>query len=170
MDQADQKGKALSFAAVSAAIANRRFLWDVSDMDLEVLEQILPHCSKTQLTHIEKSTKGSDLGPVINKLWKRFYESEFGTKSTELLMEVMKEENLTLKWSEMYREKSNRVKKAAEKKVCDRLKVLYRKEDARRQSRQVRVCEKFPPSSRNKRNLAKQVTRPKSKLMKRVIF
>lgn len=163
MDQTDQKGKALSFAAVSVAIDNRRFLWDVSDMDLDVLEQILPRCSKAQLTHIEKSTKGRDLSPVTDKLWKRFYEREFGTKSTELLMEVMKEENLTLKWSEIYREKSNRVKEAAEKKVGDRLKVLYRKEGARKQNRQVRVCEKVPPSSSNKRNLAKQVTGPKSK-------
>lgn len=169
MNQADQKGKALSFAAVSAAIDNRRFLGDVSDMDLDVLEQILPHCSKAQLTRIEKSTKGRDLSPVTDKLWKRFYETEFGIKSTELLMEVMKEENLTLKWSEMYREKSNRVKEAAEKKVGDRLKVLYRKENAQRQSRQVRVCEKVLPSLNNKRNLAKQVTGPNSKLMKRVV-
>ncbi|KAK9911489.1 hypothetical protein M0R45_035397 [Rubus argutus] len=169
MNQADQKGKALSFAAVSAAIDNRRFLGDVSDMDLDVLEQILPHCSKAQLTRIEKSTKGRDLSLVTDKLWKRFYETEFGIKSTELLIEVMKEANLTLKWSEMYREKSNRVKEVAEKKVRDRLKVLHRKEDARKQSRQVRVCEKVQPSSSNKRNLAKQVTGPKSKLMKRVI-
>lgn len=132
----------------------------MSDMDLDVLEQILPHCSKAQLSHIEKSTKGRDLSPVTDTLWKRFYEREFGTKSTELLMEVMKEENLTLKWSEMYLEKSNRVKEAAEKKVGDRLKVLYGKENARKQSRQVRVCDKVPSSSCNIRNLAKLVTGP----------
>ncbi|KAL6191303.1 hypothetical protein ACLB2K_037694 [Fragaria x ananassa] len=95
-----QNGKALSVADVSIATENRRFLGDVSNMDLELIEQILPHCSKTQLIHIEKSTKDRDLSPVTDKLWKSFYEKEFGIESTESVSEIMKEWNLKFKWSD----------------------------------------------------------------------
>ncbi|PRQ56691.1 putative RNA polymerase II transcription factor SIII, subunit A [Rosa chinensis] len=154
MDQAntdDQKGKALSFADVSTAIDNRRFLGDVSDMDLDLLEHILPHCSKKQLIHIEMSTKDRDLSPVTDTLWKSFYEKEFGIESTNSVSEIMKEWNLKFKWSELYREKSKRVKKDE------------KKEDDRKLSWQVRVCKKVSPSSIDKRNW------PKSKLMKKIV-
>ena len=84
----DQNGKALwTLADVTTAIENRRYLGDVSDMDLKLLDQILPHCSKTQLTRIEKSTKRKDLSPVTDRLWKSFYEKEFGIESTESVMD-----------------------------------------------------------------------------------
>ncbi|XP_061999101.1 uncharacterized protein LOC133716404 [Rosa rugosa] len=133
------------------AINNRMFLSDVSDMDLDLLEQILPHCFKTHLIHIEKSTKDRDLSPVTDKLWKSFYEKEFGIESTDSVSEIMKEWNLKFNWSELYQEKSKRVKEAE------------KKEDDRKLSRQVRVCKKVPPSSSDKRN------RPKSKLMKKIV-
>ncbi|PRQ56537.1 putative RNA polymerase II transcription factor SIII, subunit A [Rosa chinensis] len=134
----------MSFADVSTTIDNQRFLVNVNDMDLDLLEQILPHCSKTQLIHIEKSTKGRDLSPVIDKLWKSAYEKEFGIESTNSVSEIMKKWNLTFKWSELYQEKSKRVKKAE------------KKEDDRKRSRQVRVCKKVPPSSSDKRNWPKE--------------
>ncbi|PRQ56557.1 putative RNA polymerase II transcription factor SIII, subunit A [Rosa chinensis] len=151
MDQAninDQKGKALSFVDVSMAIDNRMFLGDVSDMDLDLLEQILPHSFKTHLIQIEKSTKDRDLSLVTNKLWKSFYEK---IESTDSVSEIMKEWNLKFKWSELYQEKSKRVKEAE------------KKEDDRKLSQQVRVCKKVPPSSSDTRN------RPKSKLMKKIV-
>ncbi|KAL6125615.1 hypothetical protein ACLB2K_073671 [Fragaria x ananassa] len=136
--------KALSLADVTTAIENRRFLGDVSDMDLELVERILPHCSKTQLIHIEKSTKNRDLSPVTDKLWKSFYEREFGTESTESVSQIMKEWNLKFKWSELYQEKSKRVKGAK------------KKEDDGKLSRQVRVCKKVSPFSGKKEKWLKK--------------
>nr|XP_011463641.1 PREDICTED: uncharacterized protein LOC105351343 [Fragaria vesca subsp. vesca] len=107
-------------------------------MDLELVEQILPHCSKTQLIHIEKSTKDRDLSPVTDKLWKTFYEKEFGIESTESVSEIMKEWNLKFKWSDLYQEKSKRVKGASKKESDGKL------------SRQVRVSKnQVPPLSRS---------------------
>ncbi|KAL6194102.1 hypothetical protein ACLB2K_035186 [Fragaria x ananassa] len=105
-------------------------------MDLELVEQILPHCSKTQLIHIEKSTKDRDLSTVTDKLWKTFYEKEFGIESTESVSEIMKEWNLKFKWSDLYQEKSKRVKGASKKESDGKL------------SRQVRVSKnQVPPAT-----------------------
>lgn len=44
---------------VHVAIDNIRYLGDVGETDFDFLEQILPHSTKDQLMHIEKSTKVS---------------------------------------------------------------------------------------------------------------
>ncbi|PRQ56565.1 putative RNA polymerase II transcription factor SIII, subunit A [Rosa chinensis] len=152
MDQAntnDQKGKALSFADVSMAIDNRMFIGDVSDMDLDLLEQILPHSFQTQLIHIEKFTKDRDLSPVTNKLWKSFYEK---IESTDSVSEIMKEWNLKFKWSDLYQEKSKRVKEAE------------KKEDDRKLSQQVRFARRF-----HHLQAIKETGQIKSKLMRKIV-
>lgn len=41
---------------VKIAIDNVRYLGDVGETDLHLLERILPHCTKDQLIHVEDST------------------------------------------------------------------------------------------------------------------
>lgn len=41
---------------VKVAIDNVKYLGDVGETDLHLLERILPHCTKDQLIHVEDST------------------------------------------------------------------------------------------------------------------
>lgn len=41
---------------VNVVIANVRYLGDVGETDSHLLEQILPHCTRDQLMHVENST------------------------------------------------------------------------------------------------------------------
>jgi len=145
-----RKGPSLVDLCVQKAIDNRRYLGDVGETALHLLERILPHCTVEQLMHIENSTEDRDLSPVTDNLWKKFYELQFGDKSTKLVVERMKEKKVVFKWKQLYQAKLKDVEEAQQKSF-DRIKKLYQKEDARKQSRQVRLCTKVPPSS-NKRS------------------
>ncbi|KAK2982601.1 hypothetical protein RJ640_024661 [Escallonia rubra] len=191
--------------SVQTAIDNIRYLGDVGETALHLLERILPHCTMEQLMHVESSTETRDLSPVTNKLWKRFYELQFGAKSTNVVVERMKEKKLQFKWKQLFEAKSKDVEEAQQKSF-DRIKQLYKKEDARRivlseeawspwevratygavlwedipngwrkigkQSRQVQLCTKVPPSS-SKRSFyggggpGSSVGNTKSSLMKK---
>ncbi|CAK9172853.1 unnamed protein product [Ilex paraguariensis] len=131
---------------VQKAIDNIRYLGYVGEIDWHLLDRILPHCTVDQLIHIENSTEERDLSPVTDKLWKRFYEIQFGAKSTNLVVERMKQKKVTFRWKQLYEAKSKNVEEIQQKSF-DRIKQLYKKEDARKQSRQVRICTKVPPSS-----------------------
>ncbi|XVF16837.1 hypothetical protein REPUB_Repub10bG0066300 [Reevesia pubescens] len=132
---------------VRTVIDNVRYLGDVGETDSYLLERILPHCTMDQLSHVEKCTKGRDLSPVTDKLWKNFYELQFGRASTNLVIERMKLKKVSFRWRQLYDAKLKDVQEA-ENKTVDRLKQLYKKEDARKQSRQVQLCTKVPPSSK----------------------
>ncbi|PRQ58803.1 putative RNA polymerase II transcription factor SIII, subunit A [Rosa chinensis] len=151
---------------VSIAIDNLDSFGDVGYLDFRFLDQLLPHCSKDQLIHIEKCTKDTDLTPITDKLWKKFFERDFGGKATDEVIEKMKIKKVSFKWSELYQEKSKRLEKA-EKEVGVRLKKLYEKEAARKQSRQVKVLDKVPPSSStNNRNGSNKDSKLMSRLRK----
>ncbi|XP_024177828.1 uncharacterized protein LOC112183711 [Rosa chinensis] len=151
---------------VSIAIDNLDSFGDVGYLDFRFLDQLLPHCSKDQLIHIEKSTKDVDLTPTTDKLWKRFFERDFGGKTTDEVIQKMKIKKMSFKWSELYEAKSKRMEED-EKEVGERLKKLYEKEAARKQSRQVKVLDKVPPSSSsNKRTGSKKESKLMSKLRK----
>ncbi|XP_059284139.1 uncharacterized protein LOC132037622 isoform X2 [Lycium ferocissimum] len=135
---------------VQTAVDNVRYLGDVGETDIHLLERILPHCTLEQLIHVENSTEGRDLSQVTNRLWKRFYQIEFGEKSINQVVERMKQRKVTFKWKQLYEAKTKEVEETQQRSF-ERIKQLYQKEDAKRQSRQVRVCTKVPPSS-NKRS------------------
>ncbi|KAL4352409.1 hypothetical protein GQ457_06G042630 [Hibiscus cannabinus] len=132
---------------VRTAIDNVRYLGDVGETDTHLLERILPHCTVDQLLHVEKSTRERDLTPVTDKLWKNFYELQFGRESMKVVIERMKLKKVSFRWRQLYEAKLKDVKDA-ENKAIDRLRQLYKKEDARKQSRQVQLCTKVPPSSK----------------------
>ncbi|CAK9158912.1 unnamed protein product [Ilex paraguariensis] len=106
-----------------------RYLGYVGEIDWHLLDRILPHCTVDQLIHIENSTEERDLSPVTDKLWKRFYEIQFGAKSTNLVVERMKQKKVTFRWKQLYEAKSKNVEEIQQKSF-DRIKQLYKKEDA----------------------------------------
>lgn len=132
---------------IRTAIDNVRYLGDVGETDINFLEQILPHCTVDQLMHVEKSSEGRDLSPITDGLWKRFYEKQFGVKSTNLVVERMKEKKVSFKWRLLYEAKLKDWEDAQQRSV-ERISQLYKKEDARKQSRQVQLCTKVPPGSK----------------------
>ncbi|KAF7815763.1 transcription elongation factor B polypeptide 3 [Senna tora] len=134
---------------VQKTIDNVRYLGDVGETDAHLLERILPHCTVDQLMHVEKSTEGRDLSPVTDKLWKIFFEKQFGTNSTNQVIKRMRDKKVSYKWIQLYEAKLKEVAEA-EKKSFDRIRQLYKKEVDRRQSKQVRLCTKVPPSSKRK--------------------
>lgn len=155
---------------VQTAVDNVRYLGDVGETDIHLLERVLPHCSLEQLIHVEKSTEGRDLSQVTDRLWKRFYQIEFGEKSFNQVIERMKQRKVTFKWKKLYEAKSKEVEETQQRSF-ERIKELYKKENAKRQSRQVRVCTKVPPSN-NKRSfygsgLGSSFGNTKSPLMKK---
>ncbi|XP_054817326.1 uncharacterized protein LOC129317037 isoform X1 [Prosopis cineraria] len=134
---------------VQKLIDNVRYLGNVGGIADNLLERILPHCTVDQLMHVEKSTEGTDLSPITDKLWKRFFEKEFGTHCTSQVVKRMKDKKVSYKWIQLYEAKLKEVAEAEDKAV-DRLKQRYKKLDDRKQSRQVRLCTKVPPSSKRK--------------------
>ncbi|KAK4714530.1 hypothetical protein R3W88_020437 [Solanum pinnatisectum] len=155
---------------VQTAVDNVRYLGDVGETDTHLLERILPHCSLEQLTHVENLTEGRDLSQVTDRLWKRFYQIEFGDKSINQVVERMKKVKVTFKWKQLYEAKTEEMEETQQRSF-KRIKELYQNENAKRQSRQVRVCTKVPPSS-NKRSfygsgLGSNFGNTKSPLMKK---
>ncbi|WVY94592.1 hypothetical protein V8G54_033680 [Vigna mungo] len=144
---------------VQKVIDNVRYLGNVGYVDQHLLERILPHCTVDQLMHVEKSTKGRDLSPITDKLWKKFFEKQFGTNSTNEVVKRMKEKKVSFKWIQLYEAKGKEMAQV-ENEALDRIKQLYKKEDAifttkywistGKQSRQVRPCTKVPPSSKRR--------------------
>ncbi|KAK4275523.1 hypothetical protein QN277_018591 [Acacia crassicarpa] len=134
---------------VQKAIDNVRYLGNVGETDAYLLERILPHCTLDQLMHVEKSTEGRDLSPITDKLWKRFFEKEFGTHCTSQVVKRMKDKRVSYKWIQLYEAKQKEVAEAEDKAVA-RLKQRYKKLDDRKQSRQVMLCTKVPPSNKRK--------------------
>ncbi|XP_022979565.1 uncharacterized protein LOC111479243 [Cucurbita maxima] len=129
---------------VNKAIDSLRFLGDVGQTDLNFLEHILPHCTVEQLMRIENSSKGRDLTPVTNKLWKTFYERKFGKDAVNGVLEMMKHKE-SFKWKQMYELK---IKELEEKAVEIEKRYIQncQNEKARKQSRQVKICEISPSS------------------------
>lgn len=153
---------------VQKAVDNVRYLGDVGETDFHLLERFLPHCTVEQLTHIEDSTEERDLSPVTDKLWKNFYMLQFGVKSTNIVVERMKEKRVSFSWRQLYEAKLKDVEEAQQKSF-ERIKQLYKKEDAKKQSRQVQLCTKVPPSS-NKRGFwggSSSIGNTKSGIMKK---
>ncbi|WZZ40458.1 hypothetical protein YC2023_036717 [Brassica napus] len=59
-------------------------------------------------------------------------------------MEKMERSKVSFKWRELYEAKL-KVVEEDEKEAVDRLKQRYKNEDARKQSRQTKLCAKTPP-------------------------
>lgn len=113
---------------VSLAVENVKYLGDVGETDLHLLDRILPHCTLDQLMHIEKSTVGRDLSSVTDKLWKTFYEKQFGERSTDLVIQRMRQKKVSFRWLQLYEAKLKEIAEA-ENKLAARIRQLYKKED-----------------------------------------
>lgn len=158
---------------VQVAIDNIRYLGDVGETDHHLLDRILSHCSLDQLMRVENFTQGRDLSPVTDKLWKNFYQAEFGVESTNVVVERMRKRKVSFKWKQLYEAKLKEREEATQQSL-DRLKQRYKEENDRKQSRQVKLCTKAPPSS-NKRSwgsaysgpIASNIYNTKSSLLKK---
>lgn len=166
----NRKPPSLVDLCVQVAIDHVRYLGDVGETDNHLLERFLPHCTVDQLARIERATQGRDLSPVTDKLWKKFYERQFGQKSTTMVIERMKQKKVTFKWKQLYEAKLKEVEETQQRSF-ERIKDLYKKQDAEKQSRQIKICSKVPPSS-CKRNFyggpgASNIYNTKSTVMKK---
>jgi elongin-A len=144
----ESKVPSLVDLCVRIAIDNVRYLGDVGETDLHLLERILRHCSEDQLMHVEKNSVGRDLSPITDELWKGFYEKRFGKRSINLVIERMREKKVAFRWLQLYEAKLKDMGEA-EQKSADRLKQLYEKTNERKRSRQVQICTKVPPAKKS---------------------
>ncbi|CAN6479295.1 unnamed protein product [Victoria cruziana] len=131
---------------VRTAIDNIKYIGDVGETDINLLKFILPHCTADQLMHIEASSSGRDLSAVTDNLWKRHYEQLFGVENANVVIKRMKKVQRCYKWRDLYKAKLKE-RDEAQRKSVDRLKTLYAQEVLKKQSRQIRICSKIPPSS-----------------------
>ncbi|KAJ6387239.1 hypothetical protein OIU78_017034 [Salix suchowensis] len=123
-----RKAPSLVDLCVNLAVENVKYLGDVGETDLHLLDRILPHCTLDQLMHIEKSTVGRDLSSVTDKLWKTFYEKQFGERSTNLVIERMRQKKVSFRWLQLYEAKLKEIAEAVNKSAA-RIRQLYKKED-----------------------------------------
>ncbi|CAN6582085.1 unnamed protein product [Malus baccata var. baccata] len=145
---ANVEAKAATAPPSSVVDLMRRHGGDVSGIDSNLLEKILPRCTVDELSRIEKSTRVRDLSPVTDKLWRKFYIEEFGASRADQVVENMKTNtNAAFRWKELFEKKVEEVNKK-ENKAAERLKSRYQMEAARKESRRVVICtEAEAPSS-----------------------
>ncbi|XP_045824806.1 uncharacterized protein LOC123917190 [Trifolium pratense] len=134
---------------VQKAIDKVRYLGNVGPVDHHLLERILPHCTLDQLMRVEKASKGTDLSPVTDKLWKKFFEKQFGIDCTNEAIKNMSKKRVSFRWLQLYEAKVKDIAQA-EKELVDKIKRKYKEADAKKQSRQVKICTKTPPSSKRR--------------------
>ncbi|KAG8662622.1 hypothetical protein MANES_01G129050v8 [Manihot esculenta] len=128
MSERKKKAPTLVDLCVDGAIGNVMFLGDVGDTDSHLLDRILPHCTV------------DNLSPVTDKLWKRFYELEFGVANANFVTERMKRCKASCPWRDLYEAK---LKLIAKQREVARFRQPH--------IEQVRFCSKFP-SPGSKRN------------------
>jgi elongin-A len=145
---AQRRAPSLVDLCTNVAIENVRYIGNVSGLDLNLLERILPHCNKTQLAHIENCSKGTDLSPVTDKLWKRFYEMEFGVDNAKMIIERMNRKQVQFTWKRLYEAKTKE-REEAEDKISKKLKQSYAESLAEKKSRQTKMTGKIPPPKRS---------------------
>ncbi|KAF6154642.1 hypothetical protein GIB67_000526 [Kingdonia uniflora] len=141
-----RKAPSLLELCIQTTIDNVRYIGDVGETDIELLKDILPHCTIDQLMHIEKSSQGRDLSPATDHLWKKYYERQFGPDSSKLVIERMKQKNVSFRWRKLYEAKLKEIEQV-QKDSVDRFKQRYAKEDSKKKSRQIKICTKLPSSS-----------------------
>ncbi|KAL8506309.1 hypothetical protein ACS0TY_017251 [Phlomoides rotata] len=167
-----RKAPSLVDLCVQLAIDNIRYLGDVGCIDCHLLDRILSHCTVENLAHIEDRTEGRDLTPVTDKYWMKFCKKQFPmeSKKDDVIIERLRQKNMTFTWRKLY---EARLKKREEdtKKFGDRLKQRYKEADAKKQSRQIQLCSKVPPSSKKRSYWggpgASNICNTKSNLMKK---
>ena len=132
-------------------VGDKRRLEVFAACDVSILEKVLPHCNVDQLMYVEKCCKsrGRDLSLVTDQLWKKFYEREFGVSKANVVVQRMREKKVSFKWVILYEAKLKE-RAEAENKAIDRVKQLYKKENERKQSRQLKVCEAVKPITRKR--------------------
>ncbi|KAG9454524.1 hypothetical protein H6P81_007428 [Aristolochia fimbriata] len=134
---------------IETAIDSLRYMGDVGETDINLLKEILPHCTAEQLMHIENSSKGRDLSSVTDTLWKKFYEQHFGEESINLVLNEMKQQGvLVFKWKQVYEDKMS-AREAAQQKSLELLKKRYAEERAKKQSRQIKLYDEKIPAARS---------------------
>ncbi|XP_075636888.1 uncharacterized protein LOC142609155 [Castanea sativa] len=96
--------------------------------------------------YVEKRSKslGRDVSVVTDKLCKKFYEREFGVSSANVVVQRMRERKVTL-YEAIMKETAE-----FENKVSDRIRQLYKKENERKLSRQLKVCEVVKPITKER--------------------
>lgn len=134
---------------VIKAIDNLRYIGDVGEVDIYLLQDILPHCTVDQLMHIENSTEGRDLSSVTDVLWKRFYEKQFGRESMNKMVQEMKDRRMVVKWKRIYEAETKRGERL-QKKAGERLKERYQAVLAEKTSRKTQFTNKAPDSSKKR--------------------
>jgi len=136
---------------VRSAIDNLSHLGDVGHTDMRLLEVILPHCDADQLLHVETSTKGRDLSPVTDELWRKCYSRKFGNDAVEMVKQRMADRKCKFKWKQLYQAKVKE-QEEIQKKGVDRLRELYKEANSLKANRQIQACEITPPDSKRKKS------------------
>ncbi|AQK41228.1 hypothetical protein Zm00014a_009357 [Zea mays] len=133
---------------VRKAIDNLRYMGSVDGVEMDLLKRILPHCTMEQLTRVENSTE-MDLSLVTDPLWRRFYQREFGQEHTSKVIARLKElgQKTPYTWRELFAAKKEK-QKEVEDKMLDKFTKKFQAERAEKQSKQIKLCTKVPPSSK----------------------
>ncbi|XP_062195160.1 uncharacterized protein LOC133898466 isoform X2 [Phragmites australis] len=131
---------------VRTVIDNLRYVGSVDGVEIELLKRILPHCTLEQITRIESLTE-MDLSPVTDALWKRFYQRQFGEDHMNHVIKRMKHSGVHYKWKDLFRAKTEK-QKEIEDMMVEKFTKKFQAEKAEKQSKQIKLCTKVPPSSK----------------------
>ncbi|XP_066350965.1 uncharacterized protein [Miscanthus floridulus] len=151
MEFGRKKPLSLLELCVRKAIDNLRYMESVDGVEMDLLKRILPHCTQEHLTNIEKNTE-MDLSSVTDPLWKRFYYQEFGQEHTNKViarLKALKETRPDAKytWWRLFEARKEK-QKQAEDEMVEKFTKKFQAEKAEKQSKQIKLCTKVPPSSK----------------------
>uniref|UniRef100_A0A7I4FGW4 Elongin-A n=2 Tax=Physcomitrium patens TaxID=3218 RepID=A0A7I4FGW4_PHYPA len=132
---------------VRSAIDNLQYISDVGETDIQLLKRILPHCNAEQLNHIESSTKGRDLSPITDDLWRKCYGRKFGNDAVEMVKERMSDRKCKFKWRQLYQAKC-REQDEIQRKGVSRLRELYKEQNSQKERKQIVPIDLKPPESK----------------------
>ncbi|KAK1601834.1 hypothetical protein QYE76_032730 [Lolium multiflorum] len=142
----ERKPPSLLELCVRNVIDNLRYVDNMDGVEMQLLKRIMPHCTLEQLTRIESRTD-MDISPVTDVLWKRFYQQQFGEDNMNLVVKKMKQSGARYKWKDLFKAKTEK-QKEVEEVMGERLRKKYQAQKAERESKQIKICTKVPPSSK----------------------
>lgn len=146
MEYGRRKPISLLELCIRTTMDNLRYVDNVDGVEMDLLQRILPHCKMEDLTRIENNTE-MDLTPVTDKLWKLFYTRQFGEENANQVVKRMSMSGARYKWKDLFDAKTKK-QKEYEEKMGQRLAKKYEAAKAEKQSKQIKICTKVPPSSK----------------------
>eukprot|EP00240_Pyramimonas_obovata_P014955 CAMPEP_0118931788 /NCGR_PEP_ID=MMETSP1169-20130426/8006_1 /TAXON_ID=36882 /ORGANISM="Pyramimonas obovata, Strain CCMP722" /LENGTH=193 /DNA_ID=CAMNT_0006874329 /DNA_START=201 /DNA_END=778 /DNA_ORIENTATION=- len=158
--------------AIRTIVANLDALGDIGYTDPETAFEILKHCNVQQLRDVEDDTfdGGRNINDITHPLWKRHFERDFRREAQALQQPQGNKTSAAsndgdVDWRQVY-EAAEQMRQEKLAKSGSMLRAKYSSHNAKREGRQIQVCDFQPPNKRSRTAAGKPATSARDRLMK----